>query len=365
MEEKKVEISIIPIQLYSLTYQTILLVCIILVSFVTYGKILKFNNGPTVFNSLGLILLIFSIFYIGLRPVNGIFVDMTTYARLFSRYEYDFVNNPRDPIFHYFTLLSSRLLSINIYFLACSALYIVPLYIASKKLFGRYWVYGFLFLIGSLSFWNYGTNGIRNGIASSLFILGISRERFSSKALWIAISVGFHMSMLLPAACLAATYVYKNLKIYIYVWIASIFLSLVTGDFFENLFSGIGFGDERIDYLSNTAETSQFDGAGFRWDFLIYSAIPILAGWYYVIRKKYIEEAYTRIFCTYTLTNSFWILVIQANFSNRFAYLSWFMMGIVISYPLLKKAIIKSQRRAISLLLIIYFGFTYLMSMLA
>jgi surface polysaccharide O-acyltransferase-like enzyme len=62
--------------------------------------------------------------------------------------------------------------------------------------------------------------------------------------------------------------------------------------------------------------------------------------------------------------NAFWILVIRANFSNRFAYLSWFMMALVIIYPLLKKEMIKNQYKVLAKVMLIYFAFTFLMNVI-
>lgn len=45
----------------------------------------------------------------------------------------------------------------------------------------------------------------------------------------------------------------------------------------------------------------------------------------------------------YLLSNTFWILVIRANFSDRFAYLSWFIYSIVLLYPLVTHSIVKRQ----------------------
>ena len=359
------EITIIPINLYSTIYQNILLIVILVAVLGIYGRQLRFDNSPAIFNGLGIFILVFTLIYIGLRPIHGVFVDMTTYAWVFSQYEYGFEHTVKDPLFHYFTLFGSKILNINIYFFVCAALYIIPLYVASKKLFCRYWVYGFLFLVGSFSFWAYGTNTIRNGIAASLFILALSRENGIAKIFWIAASVGFHLSMLLPAACFAATYFNRNPKAYISMWSASILLSIVSGSYFSSLFAGIGLEDDRLSYLTTIAEEGLFSRTGFRWDFLIYSAIPIILGWYYIIRKNYANELYSQVFCTYTLTNAFWILVIQANYSDRFAYLSWCMMGILVCYPLLKKEIVANQGKLLSLTLAFYFTFTYAMYALA
>ncbi|HMQ45454.1 MAG TPA: EpsG family protein, partial [Mariniflexile sp.] len=65
---------------------------------------------------------------------------------------------------------------------------------------------------------------------------------------------------------------------------------------------------------------------------------------------------------TYLICNGFWILVIKANYSNRFAYLSWFMMALVIVYPFLKQTFFKYQYIILGNVILLYFGFTYFMS---
>lgn len=66
----------------------------------------------------------------------------------------------------------------------------------------------------------------------------------------------------------------------------------------------------------------------------------------------------------YCVANAFWVLVINAAFSNRFAYLSWFLMPIVIMYPLFKYKIVPDQYKMIGLVIISYFMFTYLMNVI-
>jgi hypothetical protein len=61
------------------------------------------------------------------------------------------------------------------------------------------------------------------------------------------------------------------------------------------------------------------------------------------------------------IANTFWILVIRANFSNRFAYLSWFLMAIVIAYPLLKVKFWDDHYKNVGRIFLAYYLFTYFM----
>ena len=69
---------------------------------------------------------------------------------------------------------------------------------------------------------------------------------------------------------------------------------------------------------------------------MFYSAIPIILGYYITIKRKIENKKYSILLSTYLLANAFWIMVIRAQFSDRFAYLSWFLYPVVLSYPLLK-----------------------------
>ena len=78
-------------------------------------------------------------------------------------------------------------------------------------------------------------------------------------------------------------------------------------------------------------------------------------------KKGFKDNFYNQIFSTYLICNAFWILVIRANFSNRCAYLSWFLMRVVIIYPYLRKRFYVKQEIVIAKVLTAYFMFTYLM----
>ncbi|WP_313114911.1 EpsG family protein [Aequorivita sediminis] len=308
---------------------------------------------------------IFLLLYMGLRPISGrYFDDMGTYNRLFIQYSNGApITSTKDIFFHTFTKFCSQIMTANAYFLTCAFLYLAPMIAVSRKWFKTYWFYGFLFLVTSFSFWAYGTNGIRNGIAGSFFLLAISRKKLFWKIVWICLAINFHKTMLLPTAAFILANFYNQPKKLIYIWLLCIPLSLVGGGFFEGFFASLGFADERLSYLTEgNVNNDNFSSTGFRWDFLLYSATAVFAGWFYIFKRNYKDKIYFWLFNTYVLSNAFWILVIRANFSNRFAYLSWFMISLVIIYPLLKQYILEKQHKKIGLILATYFGFTFFMN---
>lgn len=316
---------------------------------------------------LGWILMIFIVLYMGTRPISGVyFGDMSTYARYFSRIASgDVLQIKADYLFNYFMTFCTKIMSVKSFFLLCSFLYTMPYYFFARRYFGSYWGFALLLFVGSYMFWPFGTNGIRNGLATSIFIWALCfYDRKILMYALMALSLGMHSSLIIPIAGFAIAGLYKNPKAYLYIWLAAIPLSLAGGGFWENLFAGLGFGGDAraTDYLTKgNVNNDEFSSTGFRWDFLFYSSFAAFAGWYFIFKKKVTDKFYIHLWGTYMIANAFWILIIRANFSNRFAYLSWFLMAPIFVYPLLRYKIFPNQNRTIGVVVISYYLFTYLM----
>lgn len=129
----------------------------------------------------------------------------------------------------------------------------------------------------------------------------------------------------------------------------------------------MGFDDRMTDYFQSQDDAKvmkQFSETGFRFDFLLYSAMPVLMTWYVTIKRNFEDRTFNIIAVTYILANAFWVMVIRAAYSNRFAYLSWFLYPIVIVYPLLRFRLWDDQDRKTALILLLYEGFTFIMFLL-
>jgi len=348
----------IPLHFYTPLYYHLLLI-------VTLATFLQLQRRNLKQSNFGFVLLLFIVFYMGLRPISGrYFGDMATYNRYFEYYQAgNTILVTKDLLFHYFMQACSKIMSAHTFFLTCAILYIVPLYIVSKKWFKEYWFYAFLMLAGSFSFWAYGTNGVRNGIASSIFLLAISRDKKIFQAPWFILAVGFHTTMLLPTLGWVMTWFYNVPRSYFYFWLAVIPLSLALPGFWQNLFASM-VEDDRAIYFTDDAYADSFSSTGFRWDFLLYSSMGVFVGWYCIFKKRIQDKVYIQLFNTFLFANAFWILVVQASFSNRFAYLSWFMMALVIVYPFLRQHFVRNQARKLAWIILLYFVFTYFMNVI-
>ncbi|SCY38984.1 EpsG family protein [Flavobacterium caeni] len=358
----------IPVALYDNVFYNILLVFVVVFFLQSRNVALENGQNLRVKSTFGKVLLAFSIIFIGLRPITfSHFGDMGMYNIYFVNYleGAPLVLEGKDIGFEIFMKLCSYVMMPQFFFLTIAFLYIFPFYTVSKKLFADYWFYGFFMLLISLSFWGAATNGLRNAVATSIFLFVFVTENKYAKFGIMLLAILFHKSMLIPTGAYLAAMYYQDTKTYFKAWFAAIPLSLALGGFWETLFLNLGFAeDEKLkNYLiENEDLVDRFSSSGFRWDFLLYSGVGVYAGWYFIYKRKFEDAVYLQLVNTYLITNAFWILVIRANFSNRFAFLSWFMLGLVIIYPMLKNKFFTKQHLIIGNIILCYFAFTYLLN---
>ncbi len=355
-------IDFIPVEYYTLVFYNALLTVIFFtfIRLLTKGYVL---NNFRKKEYISFMLLLSVVFYMGLRPISGkYFIDMGMYNYEFEQYASGGeINANRDYLWHLFMKFCSGIMTANIFFLVCAILYVLPLYKASKNWFGKDRYFLFLMFVASLSFWAYGTNGIRNGIATSVFVLALSKKNniFQKDGLLI-LSFFIHGSMVIPISAYILSSVYKNPKHYIFGWFLCVVISLIFGGMLESFIANIGFGDDRSGYLTMRGFENRFSFTGFRWDFLLYSFAPIFMGYYFIVSKKFEDKIYTQLFNIYVASNAFWVLVIRSAYSNRFSYLSWFLMAPIVFYPFLKSKLFKKQQKVLALTIVLYYGFTYI-----
>ncbi len=357
--------DLIPLSLYTAFFYHVIL-CVVLLT-LAHGLFYDLYAQQSIkfAQFAGWFLLIFVTWYMGTRPISSqYFADMGAYAETYIRAQRGAeIVVQHDFLFNYFLLFCTKIMSVSEFFLLVDIIYVLPMFLFARKYSPGYWYYIFLIFMCTMSFWSYGTNGIRNGIATSLFLLAlVFYDRKVIVYTIMALCFGIHNSMIIPIAAFLVAAQWKNPKLYMGIWLGAIPLSLVMGSFWESLFMSLGFDDQRVTgYLSGQDDSQGFRYSGFRWDFLFYSSFAVFAGWYFIFKKKIEDKFYTHLFGTYMIANAFWILVIRANFSNRFAYLSWFMMGAVIAYPMLKYKMWPDQHKILTITIFIYFMFTYLL----
>lgn len=323
---------------------------------ILYGRI---QNPGTAY-----LLFVICFLFIGFRPLSGVFVDTMNYVGGYEIMKYEANFTPgSDVIFSYFMFYSSKIMSVHSWFTIIAFVYFGGIFGACKRLFPKDIFFSFIICLSAFSCFTYGTNGIRNGMAASIVTLALTYKD-NKKVMYplFLLAIGIHGSMSLSLGAAILAYFYKNTKFYLVAWVVCIFFSLFMGGVFESLFAGL-IEDKRASYLTLTDDSSEDYGGkgGFRWDFLLYSAMPVFMGYYTVVKRKILDSQYAWLLNIYLISNAFWILIMRANFSNRFAYLSWFLYAIVLVYPLFKFPMWRDQYKKLSFIAFLHIFFTYIM----
>ncbi len=348
------------------------------------------------------IMIIVYIVLMGLRPVSWLFGDTINYAATYARTLPVFgeIDWQKEWLFSlYRTWCRSMGFSVHVYLFIIEVGYLGLMFWAYKKALWENAWFAMLFGLSAFSFFTYGVNGIRNGLACSIVTLAIvfaaKDKNYLIAAVFCMGALGIHKSTLLPmAAMVAALFVIKKPKVALMFWLMSIPISLVAGGPISSFLMGLGFDDRADQYMSGHGieEGTSVGKTGFRWDFLLYSAMPVWLIWHVqkcIDKKreaigggKTLEEEESGVYgagivadaqsmrvfnvisIVYLLTNAFWVMVIKANFSNRFAYLSWFIYPLVIAYPVIRLHIWEDQDKKAGLILLAHAGFTIIMHIL-
>lgn len=307
-------------------------------------------------------------YFLGDRPVAPVFGDTMSYSRIYNNLQYGIVNVDwhSEWLWSYIMMTCKSLgFSVHGWFCVVAFGYFLSMYIALIILTPKNVYLTLMFVLSSAFIFSFCVNGMRNGLACHITLAGIAlalQGRYPLAAVAGLIAFGIHKSAILPiAACVAGLFMRHGVKYSIWLWLSCIPLSLVAGGFFMSFFSSLGF-DSRMESYTADQDMSRFSGSGFRWDFLIYSSMPVLMAWWVCIKKQISDNWYNVLCVTYCLCNSFWILVIRAAYSNRFAYLSWFLYPVIIAYPLVMLPVWDDQDTKSAIILLAYLGSTVALS---
>lgn len=365
-------IDFIPAYYYTTVYYTTLIVITWFTVLYYIGaasqRILHAEGSPI--QTAAFILAVVITLFLGLRQASYEFGDAPLYAMdyLSGRMDYMPVSLEEEWLWGSIAgFCRSMGFSVNEYFLFIEVFYIGGMLISSWILMRKNLWIAMLFFFTAFQVFSFGTNGIRNGMACAVEMVAIAlvvdqgAKRILSFFLMF-LALGIHRSTMLPsAAAISSIYLFKNTKWAIRFWIASIFISLVAGSAVTDFFVSLGFDDRMANYSIEASEEMGFSRVGFRWDFWLYSLFPVIMIWYITRHRNFNNVVYNTISNVYLLCNAFWIIVIRAQFSNRFAYLSWFIYPIIIAFPLLRMNLWKDQDRRTALILFFYSGFTFFM----
>lgn len=334
-----------------------------------FFTVLKLNSGktynrlpnfPSILNSL---LMLFVIVAMALKPIV-IYDDKYNYRDKFINASIAIFIDAKDIGWSLYTFFVKIIFdNPDIYFFLTAFIYTIGYYVFAKKYIPRSMI--FIFLIASFSsfgFLAYGTNTIRAGFALSLLLIALSfNKKIFYFILFGALAVLSHKSMALPLLVFFLTRFYNNSKGYFRVWFLTFVISIINVGFivafFENALGS--FDDRSSSYFAS--QTTIVYKSGFRLDFIIYSVVPIALGYYYIVILKIRDLFYIRLYNTYILVNAVWLIVIRMPFTDRIAYLSWFLIPFILLYPPLKYRQEMNSKQFVFIILVGVLAFTTFM----
>lgn len=347
--------SIIPGEAYKYIYAIIVFVLISIKSISPAPNgIIKPENKKTTYNK-ALILGLFFIIFFGTRPNHGLaMADTSGYANVYQIQQTyhepihidwrngkeiiwnlicDFMASAGFPVWAWFTVIATIYIMFNLW--------------GIKKIFPNHVYIVFLFYVTFFLFYSGGINGIRNADAYSIAFFALSLYTQPKLKNYILIGALFlvayqiHSSVIITiTAFIASIFFVKRTNLALLIWIGAIIITLVAGSSLAQFASTLTDDGRAAKYLeyANDAQMMRegFSHTGFRWDFLLFSALPIALGWYVTVKRSINDQFYQCLLNTYILANAIWIIFIYAAFSNRFAMLSWCIYPYVLCYPLVK-----------------------------
>lgn len=350
-------------------YHSIYLLAVTIMTFFSmslYGRWGKLLKSPNTSQVISIFMLVMVVMFIGTRPVSGLyFGDMGGYS---ASYE----NLLNEPFFfdwnvdnliwdNLFVWMASRGISFSTWLILVASAYFGLMYLACRKLFGNDVLIAFVTYLGAFSTFSYGTNGMKAGVAASVFLVAMAyRDK-----LWLSIpiallSLGFHHSMIMVIAAYFVVLLVKKPRYYFIGWIISLIFAALGIKYFQTYFAGFTT-EHGAGYLLASEEDQDAFITGFRPDFILYSAVPIYLGYKILYKYKFKSLTYSFLLRLYIMTNSIWMLCMYAEYSNRIAYLSWFVYPIVLLYPFISREKNLFQGKYLRWVVYGHLGFTLFM----
>lgn len=362
-------LDFIPASYYHIIYLTL----VTILTIVTYAQyqsrngLREFKHSHTDYICGTLVLLL--VLFVGLRPVSGKFVDMMNYVVYYTviyegvpfHFDWDVENKIFDNLFAWW---ASVRLGYTSFFVFVATIYFVGAYLGIRKLFPNHRLTAFLVFLAAFSTFSYGTNGVKAGAATSLFIWALGyRENLKICIPLVLLSWGCHHSMIMVVAAFVVTLLVKNPKYYFWGWGFCFLMAAAHVTAFAHLFAG-ATTEHGAEYLLGSGGNEGTKG-GFRIDFIVYSMMPVIVGWYAIMKKKLqVSDLYKKLLSLYLCLNGVWMLCMYAEFTNRIAYLSWFVYPIVLIYPFLNEQWGRNRYKIFGLVMLGHLGFTLFMNII-
>ena len=219
------------------------------------------------------------------------------------------------------------------------------LYTIAKKMFLPWQRMFFIFIFFCYPFfYMFVFDVIRQGIAMFLLILSttymLDKKKHIKFFVCIVAAGLFHDTAFMMGGALAIVFLFNfKLKTYLFVWsiTAILFLtgfnsSILNFDFIRN----IGY----VDIYTQDFRIKNFGGGVNKISYFIYSSFFLIVSLFlykYLILEEYYKKTYFHIIKCYLGFNALFLLFGFIAYSNRIAMYSWFLVPLLVAYPILHK----------------------------
>jgi len=278
--------------------------------------------------------------YIGLRDIFFSIGDTPTYRdHYLSMVEGTYSHwRSRDILYEYFVRFSAIFKSVSLHFILVSLGIIIPYIVWSKKHFKRRYHWIVLLFLAHPFFLAYASNGIRFGLASSLFILGLSQSKKIFKYFLFLLAGLLHVTLFLPIIVwIIASY--RKIPLWVYLFF-SLFLNAFAlifksswYAFFLRIFPKEYFFRLHF-YLEGLSKNAIQNFGGFRWDFWLYGFVYILWIVWVIYKKQWKNREFEHYAKTYVILHAIVPLFYFVVFANRFGSIAWLFIPMLLALPL-------------------------------
>lgn len=352
--------------LYPKIFFIFLCACVIGQTFVLFSNGTRIKDEKQYSSIFKALLIVAAVtLFIGFRPIHWIFVDTVNYAGSYERVITGEATKLEDPepvwtfIMNWF---ANNGFEVNYWFAFICFLSISFVVCYCKNLMPNHLILLLFCCMTGFSFFAGLVNGIRNNLAICIFIYGFSiyfaKRDFKSLIISLLVAVPAYLVhnsvIILLVAFVGSVFIVKTTRFALIIWFGAILVTLIWGPSLSETITILSEDERAMRYLDQGLEGSMGDDniSRFRFDFLLYSSIPVMLGWYITIKRKIHDSKYQLILNTYIISNAIWIVFMYVAFTNRFASLSWSLFGVAMCYPLVKIPIWENkQTRNVALLL--------------
>ena len=297
--------------------------------------------------------------YINLSP------DMNTYFNQYVGYKNVSLftaldTSTKEPMFTAFQWFVSRFSTNKApFYIAIWCVFASTLLFALSKIFKPWQILLVFFsYLNYFIFFNYVTNVVRQGFALSFLMVAISvlvSGQKKNKLFYFSIIFAplFHYTALpLSIVLFLLKKVNFTVKTTVIVWCISALLFVT--HFNQKIFGVLSSFIPYIRSYSSSGTLLRYTGGTNRLDFLAFSAFGLIIA--YIIYRRWMKDniPYEYLLKIYALFNVYFLLMGFVAYSDRIAAYSWFILPLLIWYPILKRN--KYQSTLIILALLIFIG---------